>query len=138
MDPHQLIGLVRPANNFMMGGMPMHIARILLKEGHSLPRHLFYDVMVEKTQILIDFIKNHHLGLCLTANIGGNTAVVQAYDNFATINTQLLQVKISNLTDLENQLFQLYTEIHGIVHQFMPEDDDNNMPPLEDITDNES
>ena len=93
--------------------------------------------MVEKTQILIDFIKNHHLGLCLTVNIGGNTAVVWVYDSFATMNTQLLQVTISNLPDLENQLFQLYTEIQGIVHQFMPNDDDF-MPPLEDITDNES
>ena len=138
MDPHQLVSLVGPANNFAMGGMPMNFARILLKKGHSLPKHLFLDVMVKKTQILINFIKNHHLGLCLTANIGGNTAVVQVYDNFATINTQLLQVTISNLPDLENQLFQLYTEIHGIVHQFMPEDDDDDMPPLEDITDNES
>ena len=138
MDPHQLVGPVGPANNFAMGGMPMHLARILLKEGHSLPKHLFLDVMVEKTQILIDFIKNHHLGLCVTANIGGNIAVVQVYDNFATVNTQLLQVTISNLPDLENQLFQLYTETHGIVHQFMPEDDDDDMPPLEDITDNES
>ena len=137
MNPHQLISLVGPANNFAMGGMPMHFARILLKEGHSLPKHLFLDVMVEKTQILIDFIKNHHLGLCLTANIGGNTAVVWVYDNFATVNTQLLQVMISNLPNLENQLFQLYTEIHRIVHQFMPEDD-NDMLLLEDITDNES
>ena len=137
MDPHQLIGLVRPANNFTMGGMPMHFARILLKEGHSLPKHPFLDIMVKETQILIDFIKNHHLGLCLTANIGGNTAVL-VYDNFATVNTQLLQVTISNLPDLENQLFQLYTDIHGIVHQFMPEDDNDDMPPLEDITDNES
>ena len=137
MNLHQLIGLVGPANNFTMGGMPMHFARILLKEGHSLPKHLFLDIMVEKTQILIDFIKNHHLGLCLTVNIGGNTAVVWVYDNFATVNTQLLQDTISNLPDLENQLFQLYTEIHRIVHQFMPEDDDF-MLPLEDITDNES
>ena len=137
MDPHQLVGLVGPANNFAMGGMPMHLARILLQGGHSLPKHLFLDVMIEKTQILINFIKNHHLGLCLTANIGGNTAVVRVYDNFATVNTQLLQVMISNLPDLENQLFQLYTEMHGIVHQFMPKDY-NDMSPLEDITDNES
>ena len=137
MDPHQLIGLVRPTNNFAMGGTPMHLARILLQDGHSLPKHLFLDVMVEKTQLLIQFINNHHLGLCLTANIGGNTAVIRVYDNFATINTQLLQIMISNLPDLENQLFQLYTEIHGIVHQFMPEEDDE-MPPLEDIMDNEA
>ena len=76
MNPHQLIGLVRPANNFAMGGTPMHLVWILLQGGHSLPKHLFLDVMVEKTQILIDFIKNHHLGLCLTANINGNTAII--------------------------------------------------------------
>ena len=39
--------------------------------------------MVEKTQILIEHIKNHHLGLSLTANIGENIAVVKMYDNFA-------------------------------------------------------
>ena len=105
MDPHQLVSLVSPANNFAMGGLPMNLTRVLLKEGQSLPKHLFLDVMVEKTQILIDVIKNHHLGLCLTANIGGNTAVVRVYDNFATVNTLLLQVTISNLPDLENQLF---------------------------------
>ena len=137
MHPHQLVGLVGPANNFVMGGTPMHLARILLQDGHTLPKHLFLDVMVEKTQVLIQFINNHHLGLCLTANIGGNTAVIRVYDNFATTNTQQLQIMIPNLPDLENQLFQLYTEIHGIVHQFVPEDDDF-MPPLEDITDNES
>ena len=108
-------------------------------EGKPLPQHLFLDVMVKKTQILVDFIKNHHIGLCLTANIGGNTAIVQIYDNFAATNTQLLQVMRSNLLDLENQLFQQYTEIHGIVHQFMPdEEDDDEMPPLEDIMDDES
>ena len=137
MDPHQLISLVGPANNFAMGGLPMHLTRVLLMKGKSVPKELFLDVMVEKTQILIDFIKNHHIGLCLTANIGGNTAVICVYDNFATVNTQVLQVTISKLPDLENQLFQLYTEINGVVHDFMPEDYDD-IPLLEDITDNES
>ena len=93
--------------------------------------------MVEKTQILIEHIKNYHLGLCLTANIGGNTAVIRIYDNFATVNTQILQITISNLPDLENQLFFLYIEVNGVIHDFMPEDIDF-MPPLEDITDDES
>ena len=117
----------------------MHLAQILLMEGKPLPQHLFLDVMVKKTQILVDFIKNHHIGLCLTANIGVNTAIVRFYDTFATNTTQLLQITISNLPDLENQLFQLYTEVDEIVHQFMPnEEDDDEMPPLEDITDDES
>ena len=93
--------------------------------------------MVEKTQLLIEHIKNHHLGLCLTANIGGNTAVVRVYDNFTTVNTQVLQMTISNLPDLEDQLFHLYMEVNGVIHDFMPDDYDD-MPSLEDITDEES
>ena len=105
-------------------------------EGQSLPKHLFLDVMVEKTQILVNYVKEHHVGLCLTANINGNSAVVCLYDNFATINTQLLQVTISNLPNLENQLFSLYMEVTGILHDFMPDDTDS-MLELEDITNDE-
>ena len=137
MNPHQLVSLVGPANNFAMGGMPMHLARILLREGHSLPPHLFLDVLTDKAQTLLEFVRMHHVGLCLTANIGTQTAIFQIYDTFTATITQLLQITISNLPDLENQLFQLYTEIHELVHQYLPEEEDDDMPPLEDITDDE-
>ena len=112
MNPYQLIGLVGPANNFAMGEMPMHLARILLAKGKSLPQHLFLDVMVKKTQLLVEFIRNHHIHLCLTANIGSNTATIHIYDTFTATITQLLQITITNLLDMENQLFQLYMEVH--------------------------
>ena len=89
-----LIGMVDPANNFAMGGLPKHLTKVLLMEGKPFPKELFLDVFVEKTQILINHIKNHHLGLCLTANIGGNTDVIRVYDNFATVNTQIFQMTI--------------------------------------------
>ena len=137
MNPHQLVGLTGPANNFAMGGLPMHFANILIAEGKQVPQTLFLDIMVEKTQILIEHINNHHLGLCLTANIGINSAIVSVYDNFATVNTQMLKVTISNMPNLETQLFQLYVEVTAILHDLMPEEDDE-MPPLEDLTDNGS
>ena len=137
MNPHQLVSLVGPANNFAMGGLPMHMANALIQEGKPVPPILFLDVMVEKTQILVDFIKNHHIGLCLTTNIGNNSAIIRIYDNFADVNTQLLQVTVSNLPNLENQLFQLYTKVNSVVHDFIPKDIDD-MPSLEDITDEES
>ena len=105
MDPAFQLGHLDPANNFVMGGLPMALARELLLEGKPLPKTLFLDVMVEKMQILIEHIKNHHLGLSLTANIGENTAVIKMYDNFATVNSQLLHITISNIWDLENQLW---------------------------------
>ena len=137
MDPAMLLGDLDPGNNFTMGGLPMHFAKILITKGKPIPKTLFLDVMVKKTQILIELIKNHHLGLCLTDNIGGNTAVIHVYDNFATVNTQVLQMTISNLPDLEDQLFCLYIEVNGINHNFMPDDFDD-MPLLEDITDDEA
>ena len=59
------------------------------------------------------------------------------YDKFATVNSQLLQITISNLPDLEDQLICLYVEVTGVVHDFMPDDIDFILP-LEDITDEES
>ena len=137
MNPHQLVGLTGPANNFAMGGLPMHFANILIANGKQVPQSLFLDVMVEKMQILIEHVNNHNLGLCLTANIGNNSAVVCVYNNFATINTQMLQVTISNMPNLEMQLFQLYMEITAILHDLMLEEDDE-MPPLEGLTDDGS
>ena len=133
-NPFQLIGLTRPANNFAMGGLPMHFASILIADDKPVPHTLFREVMVEKTQILIEHVNNHHVGLCITANIGQNSAVVHVYDNYATINTQMLQMTISNLPNLEMQLFMLYIEITAILHDLMLEEDDE-MPPLEDISD---
>ena len=134
MNLHQLVGLTGPANNFAMGGLPMHFANILIANGHQVPQTLFLDVMVEKTQILMKHVNNHHLGLCLTANIGLNSAVIHVYNNFTTVNTQMLQVTISNMPNLETQLFQLYVEVTAILHDLMPEEDDE-MPPLESLMD---
>ena len=92
--------------------------------------------MVEKTQKLIEHIKSHHLGLSLTANINENTAIIRMYDNFATVNSQLLHITILNHSDLENQLWRLYIEVNGVIHDFMPDDIDD-MPTLEDIMDDE-
>ena len=72
----------------------------------------------------------------MTANIRAQSATVQVYDTFTATITQLLQVIITNTHDLENQLFQLYTEVHTLVDSYLPDEDD--MPPLEDIMDNES
>ena len=134
MNPHQLLGLTGPANNFAMGGIPMHFANILIADGKPVPQTLFLDIMVEKMQILMEHVNNHHLGLCLTANIWSNNAVIRIYDNFTTVNTQMLQVTISNLPNIETQLFQLYVEVTAILHDLMPEED-NKMPLLEDFTD---
>ena len=42
MNLQELVSLVGPANNFAVGGLPMHLTQILLQDGHTLPPHLFY------------------------------------------------------------------------------------------------
>ena len=74
MNPHQLVGLVGPANDFAVGSMPMHLAQILLQDGHTLPSHLFMDVLTEKAQTLLEFIRIQHVGLCMMVNIGAQAA----------------------------------------------------------------
>ena len=138
MNPHQLVGLVGPANNFAMNGLAMHFARILIADGHTLPPHLFMDVLTEKSQTLREFIKIQHVGLCLTANIRAQSATISIYDTFTTNINLLLRFTITNTLDLENCLFELYTEVHALVDSYLPDEEDDDMPSLEDILDNHS
>ena len=103
-----------------MEGLNMAFAAELHRDGKPLPKLLFINVMVEKTQKLIEHIKHHHLGLSLTANIGENSATIKMYDNYATVNLQLLHITISNLWDLETQLWRLWIEVNGVIHDFIP------------------
>ena len=47
-----------------------------------------------------------------------------------TANTNLLlRFTITNTLNLENHLFEPYTEIHTLVDSFLPEEEDDDMPP---------
>ena len=108
-----------PANQFAVGGLNMAFTAELTWEGKPLPKTLFIDIMMEKTQMLIVHLKHLHLELSLTANIRKNIASVKLYDNY-TINSLLLHVTISNLWDIEDQLFRLLIEVNGVIHDFVP------------------
>ena len=91
----------------------------LTSEGKPLLKMLFIDIIMEKTQMLINHIKHLHLGLSLMANIRKNVATVKVYGNY-TINSLFLHVTISNLWDIEDQLFRLWVEVNGVMHDWMP------------------
>ena len=97
----------------------MAFASNLTGEGKPLLKTLFMDIRKEKTQMLIDHLKHLHLGLCLNANISENIAIVRLYDNYA-INFLLLHVTISNLWDVEDQLFRLWNEVNSVIQDFVP------------------
>ena len=76
-----MFGHLDPTNQFAMEGLNMAFAAELTREGKLLPKMLFMDILVEKTQMLINHIKQLHLGLCLMANISENIAIVRMSDN---------------------------------------------------------
>ena len=93
------------------------------------------DILTEKSQNLREFIKIQHVALCLTANIRAQSATIRIYDTFTANINLLLSFTITNTLDLENRLFKLYTEIHTLVDSYLPDEEDDDMPPLEDIPD---
>ena len=50
MDPTFMFRHLDPANRFAMEGLNMAFATELHRDGKSLPKLLFVDIMVEKTQ----------------------------------------------------------------------------------------
>ena len=94
------------------------------------------DVLIDKAETLQEFIRIQHIGFCLTINIRAQSAIFRIYDTFTVSANLLLRFTITNTLDLENRLFELYSEIHALVDRFLPEEEDDDMPLLEDIPDN--
>ena len=119
MDPAFIFHDLDPLNQFGMEGLNMAFAEELTHEGKPLLKMLFIDIIMEKSQMLINHLKHLHLGLSLVANISENVATVKLYDNYA-VNSLLLHVTISHLWDIEDQLFRLWIEVNGVIHDHMP------------------
>ena len=69
-----------PANQFAMEGLNTEFATEFAANRKDLQKGLFLDIMMEKTQMLVDHLKHLHLGLVLVMNIGENVATVKIYD----------------------------------------------------------
>ena len=102
-----------------MEGLNMAFAAEFRAHGEPLPKGLFVDIMTEKTQMLVHHIKHLHLGLALVANISENVATVKIYDNYV-VDSLRLHVTLSNLWDIEDQLYRLWIEVNGVIHHYMP------------------
>ena len=116
MDPTDQFAFkgLDPANHFAMDGLNMVFAAEFITDGKPLPKGIFLDIMTEKIQMLMDHIKHLQLGLALVANIGENVATVKVYDNYVEDSLKL-NVMLSNLWDIEDQLYRLSIEVNGVI-----------------------
>ena len=99
-----------PANRFSMDGLNMAFAAKLIYDGKSIPKDLFLDIMIEKMQMLVTCLKHAQVGLALVANISDNVTTIKVYDTCEEDSLKL-HVTISNLWDIEDQLYRLWIEI---------------------------
>ena len=106
-----------PTIQFLIEGDNMAFAAELAVDGKDIPQGLFLDVMIEKTQMLHNHLKHLDLRLALVANIGRNMATIKLYDTFVEDSLKL-HFTISNLWDIEDQLYRLWIEVNGVVWSY--------------------
>ena len=109
------------AFEFSFNGLKMEFAINLAADGHSVPDLLFVDIMTEKCQLLHQHIKSSKDCLMLVANIGCKMATIKLFDK-NLMDSQLLHFTISNLWDLEEQLYRLWIEVHGVLKDYAIQD----------------
>ena len=77
--------------------------------------------MAEKCQLINKHIRESKDCLVMMASITNTMTSIKLYDrNFE--DSQLLHVTLSNLPDLEDQLYHLWTEVHGLLQYYYIDD----------------
>ena len=95
----------------------MAYATELITNGKPLPKDLFLDIMIEKTQMLVDHLKHLQLGLALVATISDNVATIKIYHIYMK-DFLKLYVTILNLWNIKDQLYRLWIEVNGLLKDY--------------------
>ena len=88
-----------------------------MADGHDIPEGLFINIMIEKCQLLQQHLKSSKDCLTLVANVNHQTASIKVFDQ-NIMESQLLHFTISNLYDLEEQLYQLWNEVCKVMKDY--------------------
>ena len=105
------------AFEFAVNGLNMEFAINLVADSCGIPNGLFVDILTEKCQMLHCHIKSSKDCLMLVANISGTMATIKLFDR-NLMDSQLLHCTISNLWDLEDQLYCLWLELCSILKAY--------------------
>ena len=114
-------GLMDATFEFLVNGLNMEFAIHLIADGHSIPDGLFVDILTKKCQLLHKHIKSSRNYLMLVANISAKMATIKLF-NKNLMDSQLLHCTISNLWDLEDQLYCLWIEVCSILKSYTVDD----------------
>ena len=99
----------------------MEFAFRLMLDGCDVPNGLFVDILTEKCQLIHKHIREAKDCLMMVANITNTVATIKFFDRELE-DSQLIMVTISNLPDLEDQLYQLWIEVRGLLKDYSIDD----------------
>ena len=110
-----------PAFEFSVNGLNMEFMIHLAADGCSIPDLLLVDILTEKCQLLHQHIRSSKDCWMLVANIGCTMATIKLFDK-NIMDSQLLHFMVSNLWDLEEQLYRLWIEVCGVLKDYAVND----------------
>ena len=82
----------------------------------KLPEKFFVDTLTEKVEMLKKHLKDTHSNLVICANIGPNMATFKFF-NQQEEDSLTLCYTFSNLSDLKDQLYQLWVQLNYILKE---------------------
>ena len=85
----------------------------------TMSREEFVQLLADKANILKKHLRTTQSDLVICANIRPNTASFKLY-NIKEENSLLLLLTISNLGDIEEQLYQLWVQLNFLLWEYCP------------------
>ena len=84
------------------------------------PIALFVQLLMDKALMLKKHLKDTESDLRLVASIGPNMATIKLYNIREEEDSQKIHVTISNLGDIDEQLYQLWVQLNYILKNIVP------------------
>ena len=109
------------AYEFALSGENMDFVLYRIRDGHLTPPSLFIDIMVEKCQLINHHFCNTRDHLKVVASVTNTAATVKFHDTLL-VDSELKIVTLSNTSDLEKQLIQLWTEVQKLLKYYHEDD----------------
>ena len=88
----------------------------VIKKMHEV---LFVQKLIDKALMLKKHLKDTECDLILIANIGPNITTFTPY-NIREEDSQKLHITISNLGDINEQLYQLWIQLNPLLREYCP------------------
>ena len=84
-----------------------------------MPENLFVLLLTDKANMLKKHLKDTESDLVICANIGPNMATIKLY-NIREEDSLKLHITISNLGDIDKQLYQLWVQLNYLLKEYCP------------------